>query len=175
MKKLKVILFLVVTFTLACSKEDPSGWYLDPHFSKQLISYWHERFGIPTKDDPAKPVDVLQIFRAPRDKRIFTVNEIRTQQWVYETRDSLQIVALFRAARIESNERCDIAETDYEYFVLGFDRNLMRVGIVKYFPCEREDLGWFQTWGSNSAYFSSEFAKMMHKIIPPNLQKQGKK
>jgi hypothetical protein len=49
---------------------------------------------------------------------------------------------------------------------------LMRVGFVKYFPCKRNDLGWFQTWGINSLHFSSDLAKIMNKVVGSRIQRR---
>ena len=175
MKKLRATACLFVFFVCACSKEDRSGWFLDSSFAVQLITF-SEEHPIINQEDPARAVEVLQIFRTPEGKdRLFTVNEIRSQELVYETNNSADILRFFRAVRTRTDERCTSTEAKFVFFILAFDRDLMRVGFLKYFPCKREDLGSFQTWGSNSLYFSLEFAKVMNKIIPPSLQRQGQK
>ncbi len=117
-------------------------------------------------------VDALQIFRTPKGKEyIYTVNEIRSQELVYETTRPKDILALFRATRLISKDNCDITESDFVFFILAFDRDLMRVGFVKYFPCKRNGLGYYQKWKTNSIYFSSELANLMATIIPSSLQR----
>jgi hypothetical protein len=172
MKKLIYGTLLAVLLLSACTKEDHSGWFMDESFSVKLIHSWGNP-PIINQQDPASTVDVLQIFRVPYDKaRLFTVDEIRSQELVYETNDSADIVQLFRAARNGTADHCDSAVTKFVLFVLAFDRDLMRVGILKYYPCaEKQDaLGWFQPWGSNSIWSSYEFAKAMNQRIPPIVQ-----
>jgi hypothetical protein len=171
MKKVIRITFLALLFVSACSKADQSGWFLDASFSVQLITSWGNPVII-SQQDPASTVDVLQIFRVPQQKtRLFTVDEIRSQQLVYETNNSPDIVQFFRATWHRTKEFCN-REANFVFFILAFDRDLMRVGLLKYYPCTaEEDIGSFQTWGSNSAYISPEFAKMMNRIIPSSIQR----
>ena len=174
MKTLKTVVVLALVFALGCSKDDPTGWYLDASFSVQLVTFNKENPVFVTQD-PANAIEVLQIFRAERFKdTLDTVTDIRSKLLVYETRTPEDIRSLFRASRIQTQERCDSIRGDYEFVILGFDRDLMRVGYIKYYPCERDDNGWFTTWGSKSMYFSSELAKVINKIIPLGIQKKGR-
>jgi hypothetical protein len=172
MKKIITLAFLALFVGSACSEKDQSGWFLDASFSVQLITFWGAPL-IVSQQDPASTVNVLQIFRVPQRKsRLFTVDEIRSQELMYETNNSPDIVAFFRATRHRIKEHCGSAQGRFVFFILAFDRDLMRVGLLKYYPCtEEEDMGWFQTWGSNSAYTSRDFAKMMNRLIPFSIQR----
>jgi hypothetical protein len=174
-KSIKIIaVFLTVALFLGCSKEDTSGWYLDSLFSVQLVTF-NEENPVFVTNDPANGVQVLQIFRSERGKdSLDTVTEIRSKELVYETRRREDIVSFFRATRIGSKESCS-PQGKYVFSILAFDRDLMRVGFIKYFPCERDDIGWFQTYGSNSIYDSSETAKAIDKMIPPSIQRNATK
>ena len=164
----------VLAFIVGCTKEDDSGWYLDSFFSVQLVTPIPEIPVIVTQD-PANSVEVLQIFRSKRgEEAIYTVTEIRSKELVYETRRQEDILTLFRATRIETKETCNSPKGDFTFSILAFDHDLMRVGLIKYFPCERHDLGWFQTPGSNSVYFSAETAKIINNIIPASIQRNHK-
>jgi len=174
MKTNRIIAILALTLAMGCSKEDTSGWYLDTSYSDLLVSYSEEVPVIVTQH-PAHTVDVLQIFRSNRGKdSLDTVTGIRSKLLVYETRRREDILALFRAMKINTKERCDSPDGDFTFSVLAYDRALMRVGVVQYFPCKRIDLGWIQTPGSNSVSFSSETAKIMNKIIPPSIQRSAR-
>jgi hypothetical protein len=175
MKTIRTLAILALTLAAACSKEDTSGWYLDPSFSLQLVTF-NEKIPAFGMQDPADAVEVLQIFRSERDQdTLNTVTEIRSKLLVYETRRSEEIQSLFRATRIETKERCNSPQGDYVFSILAFDRDLMRVGYIKYFPCERDDVGWFTTYGSNSIYDSSETAKVINKMIPASIQRKATK
>jgi hypothetical protein len=173
MKKLIESMVLALLLLSACSKEDRSGWFVDESFSVKLVTSWGNP-PIINQQDPASTVDVLQIFRVPYDNaRLFTVDEIRSQQLVYETDNSADIVQLFRAARHQTADHCDSAVTTFVLFILAFDRDLMRVGILKYYPCteKQSPLGTLQPWGSNSIWSSYEFAKTMNQMIPSSVQR----
>ncbi len=170
MKASKQLAILLLSLTLGCSSdEDKSGWFIDSSFTDRLVSHWEEH-PIITQQDPSTSVDSLQIFRAPKGNQyIYTVNEIRSKDLIYETTKPEDILALFRATRAVVNDSCDSTEYDFVYFILAFDRDLMRVGFVKYFPCKRNGLGYYQKWKVNSIYFSSELANLIEKIVPPKL------
>jgi hypothetical protein len=169
------VAILVLTSMFACSKQDRSGWFLDSSFTDLLVSFREDK-PIITKDDPATAVDVLQIFRTPKGRdALFTVDEIRSQELDYETTNPKDILSLVRAARTVSKDTCEITESEFVFFILAFDRDLMRVAFIKFFPCRRDDLGYYQKWGTNSIYFSSELAKFMNKIVPPRLQRRQTK
>lgn len=174
MRNSTILAIGLLAIAIGCSKkEQASGWYLDASFSERLISFWDDQHPIITTGDPAKSVAALQIFRAVKGKHyLYTVDEIRSLDLVYETRKSEDIVSLFRATRNRSDKECNITEYDYVFFILAFDRDLMRVGFVKYFPCRRNDLGHFQIWGSNSLYFSSDLATALNKVISSGLQRR---
>lgn len=164
---------LLLVFAAACTREEPSGWYIDSAFTTRLVSFWDEQSPIITREDPATYIDALQIFRTSADtKGIFTINEIRSQQLIYETVNTSVIKKFFDAARRRTNERCEKVGADFRYYILAFDRQLLRVGLIKYFPCVQSDLGFYQRWGSNSAYFSSELSRIMKEVIPPRLEKK---
>lgn len=170
-----LIAILVLTFSLGCEKEDTSGWYLDSSFSIQLVTF-SEKIPIIVTQDPANAVEVVQIFRSKRGKdTLDTVTEIRSKELVYETRRQEDILSLFRATRIGTTERCGSPEGDFTFSILAFDRDLMRVAFIRYFPCQRHDLGWIQTPGSNSIYYSLETAKALNKIIPPSILRNATK
>jgi len=177
MKKILIILTSVsLWWVLGCSREDHSGWFLDTSFSLQLVSSWGKPAPVISQQDPATAVDALQIFRTPEEEEsLSTLTEIRSQELVYETNNSADIIRFFRAARERTKERCASAGARFVFFILAFDRDLMRIGVLKYYPCTREDLGSFQTWGANSLYFSSEFSSMMNKMIPSSIQRGNKR
>ncbi|MBI4488906.1 MAG: hypothetical protein HY694_07450 [Deltaproteobacteria bacterium] len=169
--KFGVLVLLILAFAVACSKEGRSGWFLDPTFSLQLVSF-SEFYTLRTKQDPADTVDVLQIFKANKGKdSLFNVDDIRSRAWVYETTRREDIAAFFRAARktLPSNIYCKISDSGVVYLVLAFDRDLMRVGYLKYYPCASEDLGYLTLYGTNSAYFSSDLAKIIGAIMGAEL------
>jgi hypothetical protein len=176
MGKLITAMFLVLPFLASCSKEDASGWYLDSGFTTRLTSYWDDKYPVVTQEDPAKSVDVLQIFQVSKGKEdLYALHQIRSQQLIYETTNPENILSLFRATRVRTEDSCDINEGNFVFFILAFDRDLLRVAFVKYFPCDREDLGWFQTWGSRSVYFSADLATLLHKILPLSLKRESTK
>ena len=176
MKTIRALAILTLTLAVGCSKEETSGWYLDPSYSVQLVTFSEEVPVIVTQD-PASTVEVLQIFRSIRGQKntLDTVTEIRSKLLVYETRRQADILSLFRATRIGTKDSCDSPRGDYTFSILAFDRSLMRVGVIQYFPCERLDLGWTQTPGSNSVYFSLETAKVINKMIPPSIIRKATK
>lgn len=165
LKKLKLVsLLLVGSCILSCTKGD-STWYVDVEYTEMLTSHWGPELKRTIPDDPARSVSVLQIFKAPKKQEaIFTVDEIRSQRLVFETRKQDDILPLFRAARIESPSECEHNEYESVYFILAFDRELLRVAIIKYFPCKNNTLGYFQRWRSKSVYYSAELAKLMSKL-----------
>ncbi len=168
-KTVRIIVITTLMFILGCTREDSSGWYLDSSFSVQLVTF-SEEIPVILTQDPAKAVEVLQIFRSTRGKSdLDTVTEIRSNELVYETRNQRDILSLFRATRTGTKESCDSPKGDFTFSILAFDRDLMRVGYIRYFPCERNDLGWIQTPGSNSIYYSLETAKILNNIIPPSI------
>src|SRR5215467_4109843 len=122
MKTISAMVVLCLMFLLGCSKQDTSGWYLDPSFSVELVRFNEEHPAFFMRD-PADSVDVLQIFRSDRSKGAgYTVTEIRSQLLVYETRKREDILSLFRATRIETKERCSSIQGDYVFSILAFDR-----------------------------------------------------
>ncbi len=168
------VVLLSLVFAVGCSKQERSGWYLDPTFSLQLVSF-SEFYTLRTNQDPAEAVDVLQIFKANKGKdALFSVEDIRSRAWVYETPRREDIIVFFRAARnvLPGNKiHCIPPDNGVVYLILAFDRDLMRVGYLKYYPCVGQDLGALIAYGTNSADFSSDFAKIMGAIMGTELHK----
>jgi hypothetical protein len=176
MRKILSIVSIAVALLLpvACSKSDSSGWYMDPAFSDQLVSF-NEANPAFVRQDPAIAVEVLQIFRSERKDDVFgSLSDLRAKLLVYETRNRDEIRSFFRATRILSDERCPDIQGDYVFSILAFDPSLIRLGYIKYYPCKRSDLGWFVTLASNSVYESSATAKVFNSIIPRSLQMKSK-
>ncbi len=173
MSKFRVLALLILALASACSKQEGSGWFLDPTYSHLLLNF-SQFYALSTKQDAADTVDVLQMYKTKRGKdALFSVDEIRSSAWVYETTRREDIAAFFRAARNEvpKDTRCDIFASDVVYLILAFDRDLMRVGYLKYYPCVGQDLGALMSYGTSSLYFSSDIAKIMSTIMGPELYK----
>lgn len=177
MSNFRVFALFILAITIACSKQGGNGWLLDPVFSHQLVSF-SEFYKARTKQDPVDTVDVLQIFKANKGQdSLFSIDEIKSRAWVYETTRREDITAFFRAARNEAAAdytRCPPDGTGVVYLILAFDRDLMRAGYLKYYPCVGDGLGFLTLYGSNSAYFSSELARLMTSIMGDELQKPAR-
>jgi hypothetical protein len=162
---------LILAFTFACSKNERSEWYIDPGFSNHLLGF-SRHYELRTKQIAADAVDVLQIFKTNQGRdQLSSVNEIRSREWVYETTRREDIAAFFGAVRniLPDSKRCNLPSSGVVYLILAFDRDLMRVGYLKYYPCAGYDLGALTAYGTSSLYFSSDIAKTMNTIIGVDL------
>ena len=117
--------------------------------------------------DPANTVDVLQIFKTPAgEAALFDVDKIRSKEWLYETSDAEFIRRFFVDAREDDRDSdCNVTEVPDVLHILAFDRDLMRVGYLKYYQCAGEELGALSPYGTSSLYFSHSIAGLLESIF----------
>ncbi len=177
MSILKILMLLLFVFLSGCSKHEEGQWYLDSTFSNHLLSF-SELYRLRTKHDPMDAVDVLQIFKVDQGKAALTnVDKIRSHHWIYETSKREEIAVFLYAARnfVQDTKVGCKPSNDVVYFILAFDRDLMRVGLLKYLPCTTDDMGALTSYGSESLYFSPDFAKIIGRIMGSELHKPERK
>lgn len=150
----------ILLVVIGCESESPE-WFLDESYSSHLLGssrFYQLRTGL----DSAASIDTVQIFRTDLEHAAMTdLQEIRSQQWVYETSDGEWIESLFLSAREDLSESCVVTKSKHVLHILAFDRDLMRVGYLKYYPCPDAVLGALAPYGTSSLYFSRGAARTL--------------
>jgi hypothetical protein len=151
---------LLAVICLSCGER--GSWFLDGQYSRHLLGS-AEAYGLLTNQDPSETVDALQIYRTPSTgAALFEVDDIRETEWLYESSDPLLIRRFFQAARDSADAgECNPARSAEVIHVLAFDRDLMRVGYLRYYPCPEQGLGASSPFGTTSLYFS----RSLHAMI----------
>ena len=161
----RLVCTLVVLSAIACS-DRKSSWFLDQAYSSALVrpAQFSE---LETGTDPADTVDVLQIFRTPAgEAALFDVDEIRSKEWLYETSDAEFIRRFFNDAREDAHDASCVATQSPEVLhVLAFDRELLRVGYLKYYKCIGQKLGALSPYGTSGLYFSHSIAALLESTL----------
>lgn len=164
--RLQYALALLLAFFAAACSDQSSSWFLDPAYSSALVR--PARFSqMEAGKDPADTVDVLQIFETPaRDGALFNVDKIRSKEWLYETSNAEFIRRFFKDAREDTREvSCVATQSPNVLHVLAFDRDLLRVGYLKYYECTGEELGALSPYGTSGLYFSHSVATLLKSIL----------
>jgi len=156
------LLLLPLVAAVAGGRESP--WFIDAAYSRHLLGS-AQLYELRAKQDSADTVDVLQIFRTTADDAaLFDVADIRSKDWVYETSSKEFIATFFSAARESSPEECVTSRAKQVLHVLAFDRELMRVGYLKYYRCPDGNLGALAPYGTSALYFSHVLAALLEPM-----------
>jgi hypothetical protein len=138
-------------------------WFLDANYSHNLLGS-AASYELRTGDDPADTVDAVEIYETSvKDSALLSIDEVRSFKWVFDTSNRDWIRSLFIEARSQSPESCVASQAPYVLHVLSFDRELMRVGYHKYYPCSAR-LGALAPFGTSSLYFSSSLPEVLSRV-----------
>jgi hypothetical protein len=139
-----------------------SPWSIDSGYSDALLAIG-QAYKITTGQDAAMTVDSIQLFGPPDPSVHYeTVEEIRKLPFLYESSDRDLILRLFASIRDRRNDiDCGKLPNGGSLFILAYDRDLMRVGCLKYYDCSNASLGAITAYGSGSALFSSKLREVL--------------
>jgi hypothetical protein len=146
---------------IGCCKA-PSAWSIDRGYSSALLAIG-QNYTVKTGQDAAMTVDAIQLF-GPSDPNAHyeTVEEIRALGFMFESTDRDMILRLFASIRDRIGEPdCGKGPKEVSLYILAYDRDLMRVGVLKYYDCEGGAFGAVTAYGSGSAIFSSSVRKFL--------------
>lgn len=140
MKKNKSIIVLFLICLMSCMEWDSSIWDLDENYSVNLILGDPRLETLDTK--ASDPVDVVQIYRVDKESKdkILPLNILRYKQLIYEFREKDDIRRFIELSReiirppIEGCSYRDVKDNAV-YHIIAYDRVLMRIGYIRYYPC----------------------------------------
>ncbi len=121
--------------------------------------------GEPMPGSAVDSVDAIQVFKTDKPQEGFRrVADVRSRKWIYETSDPIEIHKFLLAFRQRvSPNGCISVDAKSAYVVLLFDHELMRVALIKYYPCDGRDFGALDPTGSSGLRFSSAVAPLIER------------